>query len=457
MADIIFGSGITIGTGINFQYPPPPPPYFITQGPTSGDSDNKSIALDSSGNIYSVGTLTSGSGDISFIKYDTNGTAVWQYKIDSGAADGSMGIHIDSSNNIFVVGRVGGGTGYTGTGNIWVAKFNTNGAIQWQRKMSDSDRWDDGSADGYCITSDSLGNLYVGGWLFNQMACLIKLNSSGVIQYFKMGNTFATNHLVIDSSDNLYIMTSGTGARGQEYGRAGTILKLNSSGTQIWQKTWAQGPGTTNYAGGLALSSSGSYLYASFSADNSDAFLAKLSTTDGSQAWQRRASGVGNEYGSSVAVDSSENIYWATSQLYTWDNNVGYNNQKAVIFKYNSSGTIQWQRQMYVSGIGYPNNFDYLNKIVVSGSDFYVGGHMNLTNISAKFPGDGTLTTATSYSVNGKSIVYNASTLSESNTGTLTLGDEATAQFTNLGSWIESATAFTPVATSFTITRVVIG
>jgi hypothetical protein len=266
-------------------------------------------------------------------------------------------------------------------------------------------------------------------------------------------------HLVIDSSDNLYLM----GVTNSHPGAPGVIVKLDSSGNQVWLKNWegnigGAGPGSqyANYAGGLTLSSSGSYLYASFSASNSDGFLAKLSTTDGSQAWQRRASGVGNEYGGSVAVDSSENVYWATSQLYNYDNNVGYNNQKAIIIKYDSTGTIQWQRQMFTSGLAYPNNFDYLNKIVVSGSDFYVGGHMNLTNISAKFPGDGTLTTATSYSVNGKSIVYNSSSITQDATG-LTLGTSAAAHFVTLTGWVESATAFTPVATSFTITRVVIG
>ena len=445
MANIVFGSGITIGSGISFQYPPPPPPYFIAQGPTSGDSDNKSIALDSSGNIYSIGTLTSGSGDISFIKYDTNSTAVWQYKIDSGVADTISGIHIDSSDNIFVVGTSGG--------YIWVAKFNTSGSVQWQRQIRASAG---STTTGNNIVSDSSGNLYVVGWFVNYTGCLIKLNSSGVVQYFKYSDSMNMAHLVIDSSDNLYLMGQSNGYRNPQAGGPGVIVKLNSSGNQVWLRTWDGGSTYANYAGGLTLSSSGNYLYASFSASNSDGFLAKLSTTDGSQSWQRRVSGVGNEYGGSVAVDSSENVYWATSQLYNYDNNVGYNNQKAVIIKYDSSGTIQWQRQMYTSGLAYPNNFDYLNKIVVSGSDFYAGGHMNLTNISAKFPGDGTLTTATSYSVNGKSIVYNASSITQDATG-LTLGTSAAAQFVTLTGWVESATAFTPVATSFTITRVVIG
>ena len=448
---LIFSGAVGLAGAVevtgNGYVPPPPPPYFITQGPTSGDSDNKSIALDSSGNIYSIGTLTSGSGDISFIKYNTNATAVWQYKIDSGVADTISGIHIDSSDNIFVVGTSGS--------YIWVAKFNTSGAIQWQRQIRASAG---SNTTGNNIVSDSSGNLYVVGY-YGATGCLIKLNSSGIVQYFKYSSSANMAHLVIDSSDNLYLM----GVTNSHPGAPGVIVKLDSSGNQVWLKNWegnigGAGPGSqyANYPGGLTLSSSGSYLYASFSASNSDGFLAKLSTTDGSQSWQRRASGVGNEYGGSVAVDSSENVYWATSQLYNYDNTVGYNNQKAIIIKYDSSGTIQWQRQMYTSGLAYPNNFDYLNKIVVSGSDFYVGGHMNLTNISAKFPGDGTLTTATSYSVNGKSIVYNASSITQDATG-LTLGTSAAAHFVTLTGWVESATAFTPVATSFTITRVVIG
>jgi hypothetical protein len=421
--------------------------YFITQGPTNGDSDNKSIALDSLGNIYSVGSLSNTTADISLIKYDSTGAVVWQYKIDSTSADAVSGIHIDSSDNIFVVGTSGS--------YMWVAKFNTSGAIQWQRQIKASSG---SNTTGNNIVSDSSGNLYVVGWFVNLTGCLIKLDSSGVVQWFKYSDSMNMAHLVIDSSNNLYLMGQSNGYRNPTAGGPGVIVKLNSSGNQVWLKTWDGGASPyTNYAGGLALSSSGSYLYASFSGGNSDAFLAKLSTTDGSQAWQQKVADVGNEYGGSVAVDSSENIYWATSQLYNYDNNVGFNNQKAVIFKYNSSGTLQWQRQMYVSGKSYPNAFDYLNKIVVLGSDFYVAGHMNLTNIFARLPVDGTQTSATSYSVNGKSIVYNASSLSQGSTGTITLGSSSSTQFTTLTGYVESATSLTPSTTSYTISNTVTG
>ena len=110
---------------------------------------------------------------------------------------------------------------------------------------------------------------------------------------------------------------------------------------------------------------------------------------------------------------------------------------------------------MYVSGTSYPNAFDYLNSMVVDTSgNFYVTGKMNGRNILAKLPGDGTLTTATSYSVNGKPIIYATSAIGES-AGAISLGTGGT--YIGAGTASQTTPAYTPASTSYTITTVVIG
>jgi len=273
-----------------------------------------------------------------------------------------------------------------------------------------------------------------------------------VIQWIKTtGTNSGITGVATDSSNNIYLIGQATANPPGPV----VVMKLNSSGTQQWAKTYSGSEAYANYAGGIAVSASGS-IYASFSANNSDAYLAKLSTTDGSQSWQRRLNGGSsvNEYGSRVAVDSNENIYWLTSQLYNYSGAVGYQNQKAVMSKYDSSGSQQWQRQMYVSGTSYPNAFDYGNWITVNNSGgFYITGRMSGRNILAKFPDDGSLTTATSYSVNGIPIVYNASSITES-AGAIGLGTGGT--YIGAGTASQTTPTYTPTSTAYTITTVVI-
>jgi len=434
-------------------YVPPPPPKYITQGPTNGDSEGKSVAVDSTGNIYTIGTLyntANTSLDISLIKYNgANGEAIWQYKLDSGYSDAAFCLHIDSSDNIFVGGRMLGlryGQTYTAPyGESWVAKFNNSGAIQWQRKIA---------AVGYgseinAITTTNTGNVIVGGYSSSPMGWMAKLNSVGVVQWFKTGGSRVINSIVIDSSDNMYV-SGGWGGSWPPVD--GGLIKMDSSGNQIWRRAI--------HATGLALSPSGN-LYISFD----DARLAKLSASDGSQIWQRilnngtddtgLRAGYAQEFTGPLAIDSAENIYWLSRVDYVYTSNDGTQNSKAIITKHNSSGTQQWQRQMYVSGVSYPYSFEYLNRIAVDNSNsLYVTGRMNQKNIVAKLPTDGSLTGT--YTVGGRSIVYSASTITEA-AGTASINTDATELFTTSASYTEAADSYTANATSYSITPVILG
>lgn len=454
-----------MGFIISGQATAPGESYFIAQGPSNGTSEGKSIARDSLGNIYTVGTLDSGV-NVSIAKYDSTGTIVWQYKIDSGAADAGFGIHIDSSDNIFVVGRTGGGAGYNSpgypsnegagpAGRMQVVKFNTSGAVQWQRRITEI-TYNNGFSEILNIVSDSSGNLYIAG-RYNITSCVIKLNSSGIVQWFKSGATSIIASLAIDSSNNLYVIGSKSSPSVSNY--TASIVKLDSSGSQLWHKTWAGNTAAGNFAGGITVSSSG-YVYVSFSANSaSDGFLTKLAA-DGTQVWQRKiASPGGFETSwlpfSTVSVDSSDNVYWIMNAEYNYSSSVGFQNQKAIIVKYNSSGTQQWQQHMYVSGTSYPNAFDSLSKIIVdNSSSFYVTGKMNNKVAFAKLPVDGTQTGT--YTVGGVSIIYNASTLAES-AGTITLATSASTSFSTITSYTEQATTLTPTSTALTTVRTVTG
>lgn len=86
------------------------------------------LKIDSSGNIYASYRVV-GSVKSYLIKYDSSGTIIWQQSIGILIDD----IQIKSSTEIYLGGRYN-----TTTGNLWVAKINDSGVIQFQRQFGTS-------------------------------------------------------------------------------------------------------------------------------------------------------------------------------------------------------------------------------------------------------------------------------------------------------------------------------
>ena len=106
---------------------------------SSGTEYFLGMDVDSSGNVYAVGwcnnsSFTNGSNDSIIVKYDTDGNLQWQRSLGHNSTDRGYEIHIDSSDNIFIVGN----TTQSGNGYIFVAKYNTSGTLQWQNSFGDS-------------------------------------------------------------------------------------------------------------------------------------------------------------------------------------------------------------------------------------------------------------------------------------------------------------------------------
>ena len=227
----------------------------------------RGIALDSSGNVYTAGLGNDGTRDvIQFAKYNTSGTLQWQRKIyQTGATSGNGNIiAIDSSDNIYLTSSSNDGI----RGYAIIAKYNTSGVIQWQKKYYDS------TGGGQGITTDSSGNVYAfllaNDGIIGTLRYLLKYDSTGALQWQRKfgGSTNEAYGVHTDSSGNVYCIgrgDDGTGAACQ-------IFKYNSSGTLQWQKglkestTWGyQGAvsGDNLFVTGYATSNSVAYGFTS--------------------------------------------------------------------------------------------------------------------------------------------------------------------------------------------------
>jgi len=199
---------------------------------------------------------------------------------------------------------------------------------------------------GKSVASDSLGNFYALGYSESSGAgandfLLTKFDLLGAIQWQRsLGGTSDDdgNSVQIDSSDNIYAFgrTRSSGAGSNDF----LLAKYNTSGTLQWQRTL--GGSGYDFGTSVSVDSSGNIyvlgLSDSSGAGSYDFLLAKYNSS-GTIQWQRTLGGASQEFGRSLSVDSSGNVYVAGVTT-----SAGLGQEEFLLAKYNASGTIQWQR-----------------------------------------------------------------------------------------------------------------
>ncbi|MDA9607316.1 SBBP repeat-containing protein [Candidatus Actinomarina] len=304
----------------------------------------------------------------------------------SGLDTDVAGVAIDSSDNIYITGtsqgaNVFGKNATSGTtDDIFVAKLNSSGVVQWVYAAGGT-----GRDRGRKIALDSSGNIYVTGYYWSTVdfgggnvtsngnwdAFLLKLNSSGTFQWVK---SYGYNYndlgrdVAIDSNDNIYMLGNYRGTvdfgGGDEIGANNGdifLVKFNSSG--VFQWVYTAGASATDDSRALALDSNDNpYITGSFrdtvnfgggnitAANLDDLFILKLNS---SGAYQNiyTSNIFTTQKGKGLAVDSSGNIYATGTFSGTVDfggGNITTSGSDIYLLKLNSSFAFQWVKRFAV-------------------------------------------------------------------------------------------------------------
>ena len=184
--------------------------------------ENYNGIVDSSGNFILVGA--DGTNDAIITKYNSSGGLVFQKLLDFGGTNFLYNVTTDSSGNIYVVGFGG-----EMKNEPVVAKLNSSLVLQWARAIDINGR-------GYGIAVDSSGNVYFCGRSESaDYAFLAKLNSSGTLQWQKKMNGSSTSNqfwdLKIDSNNDILV----TG-RVFSTSNGAPLVKFDSSGNVVYQR-----------------------------------------------------------------------------------------------------------------------------------------------------------------------------------------------------------------------------
>ncbi len=198
----------------------------------------------------------------------------------------------------------------------------------------------DDAGSSVCSTYDGgyivSGKTYSFGALANDM-WFLKLDAYGSIVWEERidGNSEDIPEEIIPTSDGGYIAMGYTFSQGVG-GYDIWILKLNSSGSIIWQKTIGSSSDDVGYD--MENTADGGFIISGYtlSSGSSDALIIKLSS-DGLIEWEIRAGGTGYDNGASV-VQTSDGGYFVTGQTSSY----GAGGYDCWLLKLNSSGNILW-------------------------------------------------------------------------------------------------------------------
>lgn len=307
-----------------------------------------------------------GSNDVFVVKLNSLGQLVWAKSVGGTGNDQGAAVAVDDSGNVYVAGSFSGTADFdpdSGFANVsavgfedgFVMKLDADGAYQWAKQIG-------GTGPEYArgVAVDSSGNVFTTGYFQGSVdfdpgsatstlasaggndAFLQKLDSDGNYDWAIRLGSAANDEgysVTTDISDNVLVhgifqgtvdFDPGAGAdsRTTTGSYAAYILKLDTSGGFVWVSVFVDGTSsvfsssrgksiavdgsdnvyTTGYFDGTADFDPSAGSSNLTSAGNWDVYVTKLDSS-GALQWAKALGGSMDDYGRSIAVDGSGNVY----------------------------------------------------------------------------------------------------------------------------------------------------
>jgi hypothetical protein len=316
------------------------------------------------------------------------------------AADRAGGVAVDSTGNVYVVGTTAGDLddqGVTGTEDAYLAKYDGAGSLLYTIRLGATD-----SAGGFAVAVDSGDNVIVTGQTLSPLTdtaygggfdtFVTKFDSTGDELFTRQAAPFAADKglaITVDSSDNIFVsgVTSGALASDQTYAGAsdGFVTKLDSDGALVYNKQF--GGAGDDSANAVTVDSAGNVFVAATVSGN--AVVRKYADAAASDPplWEVDLGALGSDGDATgIALDANGDVYLT-----------GYTTNASLtgpIVTAHSGGTDAFLTRIVDSGgSAAVNNTTYLGNtgsdrafgVAVNNGDIYITGETDGT-IDGKTP-----------------------------------------------------------------------
>lgn len=318
---------------------------------TNGQSGKAIIRTNDGGfviNGQAVPTPPNFFSDVWIAKYNSTGALVWQKKYGASSGGRSIDIIQTSDGGFLAVASVSGGggnvTGFKGGSDIWLLKLDGQGNFLWQR----------------CL----------GGTYYEEASNVVEMIDGG---YIVAGSTNSKDGDIVGKTDSL--------------NRDIWIVKVNSTGNSIvWQKVFKGLKEEETNA--LIKTKNGDVVITGYTKSNdndfpnngnganelSDIFLIRLSNS-GNTIWSKMFNNHNNDYGKSVVETSDLGFFIGGA---TGDSlELG----RTLFVKVTSSGSLQWMKRLDAFTTGDSSYFG-INRMIVDSinSGYFLSGFASSNN-----------------------------------------------------------------------------
>lgn len=182
----VTGFAQTAGTGIDIatiQYAPSGTKNWAKTYSTKNDRIDipREVAVDAAGNLFLAVRLYGDSYDFGAMKYSSAGVLQWVSHLagSPGGSDSAVAVAVDEAGNAVVTGK---SVSAAGSSDFLTVKYDTNGTKLWQSRYGKSNL-DESATD---VKVDDTGNVYVTGTAVDTSAS--DLSDAVTVKYDANGN-----------------------------------------------------------------------------------------------------------------------------------------------------------------------------------------------------------------------------------------------------------------------------
>ena len=295
---------------------------------------------DDGGFVIAGYTTVSGAGqeDIFITKFDNQNNIEWSNTYGTSSKDSGFPVYIINTPNGYLISCQSGN--FSNYGGLTILNLDFNGAILWQKKVSNQSHY---SLSIFASVDNNGDYLLSGSVAYNSAgsddAYLLKLDNSGNIIWSKTFGTPTNDHsfCTIQTSDNGYIY--GAHSRFFGIGDASKILiKTDINGTYQWSKYYDQSNDASFYDYQIAPDGNIYAVGLEINGTDQDFSVTKLDQ-NGNLIWSKRYAGANNETGNSIEILSNGDLFVSGTS-----NSFGSGGNDLFISKLDGNGDEIWTK-----------------------------------------------------------------------------------------------------------------